>query len=384
MAKRIRFPLLMDNDVEVRDMESLKEYFSLPRVMEYLRTGKLTIWLRDRYLFDLAEKIDQIDICGEQVACQVCDVLGIEYNEKFDKDLEKSIDRMNRIENLKRYTEDLFYIRNIDNVAFSQEELNNLLEEQKRTVYLCGNRFFIPLEKRGITYIGINNPTVVIDSKVELDLSAECIFFNNVSFDEKYLDICQKSKIKRKYANMNNLPLHSAVQFGDYTWQILDKQDNRILLLADSILFHKKVNEDSGCEWEDCDIRKWLNNDFFYSFPEIERSMICEVNNNNEASIEIFFSYNPQEEKCKCNKTLDRIFLLSREEFKKYFEYAVLVDGGIKVYDNIPGAWFLRTPVKIYPKKPIYLFSGITSTKRLENHFITQANGIRPAMWIAI
>ena len=45
MAKKIRFPLEMDNGLEVRSMEELRNNFSLGRVLEYIQNGKLVIWL---------------------------------------------------------------------------------------------------------------------------------------------------------------------------------------------------------------------------------------------------------------------------------------------------------------------------------------------------
>lgn len=49
MAKKIRFPLEMENDIEVRNLEELKENFSLARVIGYINDGKLVAWLQDRY-----------------------------------------------------------------------------------------------------------------------------------------------------------------------------------------------------------------------------------------------------------------------------------------------------------------------------------------------
>ena len=54
MAKKIRFPLEMDNGLEVRSMEELRNNFSLGRVLEYIQNGKLVIWLRDRYENNIA------------------------------------------------------------------------------------------------------------------------------------------------------------------------------------------------------------------------------------------------------------------------------------------------------------------------------------------
>ena len=62
MAKKIRFPLIMENGVEVRDIVSLRTHFSLPPLIEYKKNGKLVNWLRDRYETDLAKAVELIVI----------------------------------------------------------------------------------------------------------------------------------------------------------------------------------------------------------------------------------------------------------------------------------------------------------------------------------
>ena len=57
MAKKVRFPLEMENGVEVRSMEELRNNFSLSRIIGYINDGRMVKWLRDRYENDVAEKV---------------------------------------------------------------------------------------------------------------------------------------------------------------------------------------------------------------------------------------------------------------------------------------------------------------------------------------
>ena len=69
MAKKIRFSLEMENGTEVRELDELKENFSLERVLYYIDNGRLFTWLRDRYHDDVAEQIQELIAChrlGEQ------------------------------------------------------------------------------------------------------------------------------------------------------------------------------------------------------------------------------------------------------------------------------------------------------------------------------
>ena len=208
MKKKIRFPLEMDNGVEVRSMEELRDNFSISKVIRYLQEGKLVTWLRDRYANDIADLIEKLDLQDERLAEKVSEIFDVPYDEAFEKEMEKAAERAKRILKLKKYTDDRQYEKVIDIVAFDQDELYDLLDEDANTVYLCGERFSIPLSKPGVAYIGINLPVVVIDSKVEVDWDEKKITVENVVFDQKYQavldsayetkeEVCKKNSKKK-------------------------------------------------------------------------------------------------------------------------------------------------------------------------------------------
>lgn len=193
MAKKIRFPLEMENGVEVRSMEELREHFSLARVLEYIRNGKMVTWLKDRYVDDIAGSIETLDLLSDSLAKEVSEIFDVPYDEKAQEELEKAAMRLDRIKKLRKYTDEKKYVTEIDKVAFNQDELYDLLDEDENTIFLCGNRFSIPLAKKGITYIGINKPTVVVDSKVEVDWVEVNISIENVTYDEKYQKVIESA-----------------------------------------------------------------------------------------------------------------------------------------------------------------------------------------------
>ena len=198
MAKKIRFPLEMENGVEVRSMEELREHFSLARVLEYVKNGKMVIWLKDRYVDDIAGLIEELDISSDSLAKEVSEIFDVPYDEKAQEELENAAMRAERVKKLKRYTDEKKYIAEIDRVAFDQDELYDLLDDDQTTIYLCGSRFSIPLAKKGITYIGINTPTVVIDSKVEVDWEAVDISVENAVYDEKYQKVIESANATKQ------------------------------------------------------------------------------------------------------------------------------------------------------------------------------------------
>ena len=186
MAKKIRFPLEMDNGAEVRSMEELRNNFSLGRVLEYIQNGKLVTWLRDRYENNIADAIAELDKTDSELPKKVSAIFDVPYDEKTEDDLKQAAERAERIKHLKEFTDEKRFIDEIDKVAFDQDELYDLLDEEVNEIYLCGDRFAIPLSVQDVLYKGINNPVVVIDSKTEVDWLAKGITLEAVRYDEKY------------------------------------------------------------------------------------------------------------------------------------------------------------------------------------------------------
>lgn len=186
MAKKIRFPLEMDNGVEVRSMEELRNNFSLGRVLEYIQNGKLVTWLRDRYENNIADAIAELDKTDSELPKKVSAIFDVPYDEKTEDDLKQAAERAERIKHLKEFTDEKQFIDEIDKVAFNQDELYDLLDVEVNEIYLCGDRFAIPLSVQDVSYKGINNPVVVIDSKTEVNWLAKGITLEAVRYDEKY------------------------------------------------------------------------------------------------------------------------------------------------------------------------------------------------------
>lgn len=189
MAKKVRFPLEMEDGIEVRSLEEMKENFSSEKVLFYLADGTLETWLRDRYEDGLADAVSGLDREDSEISKKLCDIFEVEYVSGEEADSEKAEERGRKLELLKEYTEDEYFADVIDQIAFDQDELYDLLDEGEVVIYLCGERFSIPLGKEGIRYIGVNSPVVVISSKEKIDFEKKGIFFENIRFDEKYQKI---------------------------------------------------------------------------------------------------------------------------------------------------------------------------------------------------
>ena len=252
MAQKIRFPLEMDGGVEVRDIDSLRKHFSLQRVMGYLADGKLITWLRDRYANDLADAIEAVDRNDESLARRICEILGVDFDEEAEENIEKAEERNKKLARLKEVTLEKEFLDNVDNVALEQDDLYDLLDEGVNKIYLCGDRFSIPLSKEGVSYIGINNPVVAIDSKVEIDWKEKKIALSGVKFDSKYQEVVESAEdtkrklyqkavenVTGKVSNQHKSEIRTVVSYGKYKD---DSYINFMLTPAD-----KKESEKSFC-----------------------------------------------------------------------------------------------------------------------------------------
>ena len=78
-------------------------------------------------------------------------IFGVE-SEVEEIDPEEIARRQKRLNTLKQYTDDKDILERVDLVAFDQEDLGDLLDEDKTLIYLCANRFTIPLRETDKTY----------------------------------------------------------------------------------------------------------------------------------------------------------------------------------------------------------------------------------------
>lgn len=197
MAKKIRFPLEMVDGTAARDVAELKEHFSLAEVVQYYENGKLLTWLRDRYEDDLVTLVENIDCKTEDLGERLCAIFGVEYKKEDAAELEKAAEHNRKVTLLKSFIAEEKYVAEADRTAFDQDELFDLLDEGETVIYLCGTKFSIPLGKKGITYIGVNKPTVVISSKEIVNWQEKQITIQDVEFDEQYKKLTEEAETKK-------------------------------------------------------------------------------------------------------------------------------------------------------------------------------------------
>ena len=195
MAKRIKFALEMKDGIPVRSLEDLRKHFDLDKTIGYFVDGKLLKWLKDRYYDEEAEAISALSKDDSNFNSKICKILGVEYEDEDLPEIDpEEIERRNeRIAKLKQYTADTKILDKVDLVAFDQEELADLLDEEEPVIYLCQNKFTIPLREKNKKYVGIGKVEVVIRSKTRVDFQELNIQFENIHFNAEYEKLIKKS-----------------------------------------------------------------------------------------------------------------------------------------------------------------------------------------------
>lgn len=249
----MKFALEMGNGVQVRDLTKLKENFSLNKIIPYVLDGRLATWLRDRHEEQLAQDVSALDKNDPMFPQKLCELFGAEYKLEQNEDDKTIQNRMVKLSMLTTITTDSRFLDAVDQVAFTQDDIYDLLDAGETVIYLCGTvknqQFVLPLNKSGITYIGIDMPEVYISSEKPVDWENRGIKLENVRYDAKYqkvLDLSQESKsdIKHESAKEDNLSKETEnspkVSYKEYANQeYLMEEDLQEVYLNEPIIISK-------------------------------------------------------------------------------------------------------------------------------------------------
>ena len=169
-------------------------------------------------------------------------------------------------------------------------------------------------------------------------------------------------------------------------WRAFEKPNHELLLLSELIIDTRRYDSQFN-NYENSEIRKWLNNDFLESaFNSVQRKLIQNVEVDNSID-----STGAQEANgYLCNNTSDNVFLLSNFEVISFFElpesrrkmatdYAL--SKGLYAFPRC-GCWWLRSPF-FYCSDDAWLIN-IDGTLYPKNNVKNPHYGIVPAIIIDI
>ncbi|MDE7063760.1 MAG: TIR domain-containing protein [Lachnospiraceae bacterium] len=158
-------------------------------------------------------------------------------------------------------------------------------------------------------------------------------------------------------------------------WTVLAREDNKILVISKYCLDCRPYHWTKGdVTWENCSLREWLNNIFYnLAFSDDEQEKIIETRVSD-----------PDNEGLG---TIEKVFVLSREEADEYLEADEVVRGteyvvekNVKTNNDGKILWWLRSPSQ-HRNGNYYEFSD--GSVWYEGKYYTTI-AVRPALWIDI
>lgn len=197
---KVKFPLEMKDGYKVKTLEELQEHFDIKTVMEYYFNGKLQNWLEAHYHDDILEDMENLDKEQDSLDVQIAALLGIQLQES-QIDAEEIQDLVELKEEVKKYASEE-ELEEFDLFVDSQEDMEELIKQGKKKIYLFQNSFMIKNDYHDLELIGINNPVISIEAEDSMTFKKQNVKLHNVDFvDEKtkkktYVNIFEDSFIQ--------------------------------------------------------------------------------------------------------------------------------------------------------------------------------------------
>ena len=196
------------------------------------------------------------------------------------------------------------------------------------------------------------------------------------------------------------------VQFGDYSWRVLEVRDDRALLITEEIIEANLYNlEPTAVTWEACFLRSSLNDRFLQCFTAEEQERIVETRLSNPDNRWYGTPGGAD--------TDDKVFLLSLEEADRYFGdsgdysnarrkswgagngfeenddgWALSNDQDSQraaIFGAGPSWWWLRSPGGSDASAAAVDIGGSINVRgRDADTFHPDMGGVRPALWLSL
>ena len=181
----------------------LAENFLLEELLNFAKQRNLQEWLAENFYASEARKVaaainnEAIDADLKLLICKLfnlpLETLSAEEAEEISATVAKNQRRELFIKKIPGDDRKIDFVEN-------QAELFKALQGEAQIIYLCGGEFRIPLNRRGVTYIGCENAVVDVDEEFDIDFDAAEIVLED-------LQIYLNNPIKITAAQSKNLKI---------------------------------------------------------------------------------------------------------------------------------------------------------------------------------
>ena len=169
------------------------------------------------------------------------------------------------------------------------------------------------------------------------------------------------AEVEAELQTISDSEVDDVVVFGRYTWYVTDKTDGICTLLCQGPVANMPYNDSKvDITWENCSLRRWLNEDFYNSrFSDGEKAAIVTTHNT--------FTEDDSHYEMDCgNNTDDKVYLFSYSE-------AMAVSNDTR---DCGIDWWVRSPGK---RQHDAVYIGLRSPNLMGNT-VNYRLGVRPAI----
>lgn len=195
----------------------------------------------------------------------------------------------------------------------------------------------------------------------------------NAMWQGKYIDIRSAAAEKRKKVSSE-----CTVEFAGHSWLVLDRQDDKTLVIARDILeqqpYHNILED---ITWEQCSLRRYLNSTWFdTALGGAEKAMVAETTIKNPSNSKYGIRGG--------NETIDKVFLLSLQEAERYLAGSAELLQAKNTGSREFQWWHLRSPGEAADVAASVTSGGLIDYHGTATNVTDATGGVRPAMWLKL
>lgn len=207
----------------------------------------------------------------------------------------------------------------------------------------------------------------------------QCPHCNQVitaEYEQKSIDItaCKQRPAKREIIYFGSYPQTDAVETERIEWIVLEKTEEKTLLLSKLGLHHciyDHTSDEMPHVWHESNARKWLNEEFYTrAFSGDEKKHILETSLTDSLP--------------HAKETVDKVFLLSNDEVRKYLaggSDAKVIPTELEKTQKASPQWWTRSPGRMSCSASIVNTKGILDDDGM--YFDDGMFLLRPAIWVS-
>ena len=209
-----KFALYLKDGQEVRNnIEEITEYFDYGRIVEYFHDGSLLQWLEDRRYEKEAIALSYLETDAKDFKEKLCYIFHIDSKKIDTEAVAEDVETVRKKALITQYTNDENVLADMDSIATSQKELEEVLKRKKALIYLCDSKFTISPKHENVKYVGLGTVTISIDTEIKVDFEKKHIQFENINIDAAYLNVITTAETEIEEVVKENYEVNAEVVY---------------------------------------------------------------------------------------------------------------------------------------------------------------------------